>query len=191
MEFFILLTIMCVIIVLYFNTQYKDMTYVKSDIDDEYYLVRDLQDKQYSCNFLSKIKKNMFLLTDYAVSNKNKYPYMKKYINQLSFRIRNVIINESTHNSVYTSYSVNKGEQLVFCIRTKGVNKIHDMNLIMYVVIHEMAHIACPETGHTPLFKKIFEFLCKLAIEMKIYIKIDFENNPHEYCGMIISDSII
>ena len=55
MEFFILLTIMCVIIVLYFNTQYKDMTYVKSDIDNKYYLVRDLKDKQHSCNFLSNM----------------------------------------------------------------------------------------------------------------------------------------
>ena len=44
---------------------------------------------------------------------------MEQYIKQLNTRIQNVIITESTFNSSYTSYSVNKGEQIVFLYKNK------------------------------------------------------------------------
>jgi predicted metal-dependent hydrolase len=168
------------------------MTYVRSDVDGEYYLVRDVRDKHYAANLLARIKRNIYDVTDYVYQNKEKYPNMIPYIEQLNSRIANVIIHESSINSKYTSYSVNKGEQLIFCVRTsKTGNSIHDMNLMMYVVLHEMAHVGCPEYGHTPLFKKIFAFLCHRAIEINLYEKIDFREDPSEYCGMTITDSII
>ena len=64
MDFIILIFLICVIIILYFNTQYNKMTYIRSDIDNQYYLVRDLDDKQKSSNILAKIKKNIFKLTN-------------------------------------------------------------------------------------------------------------------------------
>ena len=95
-------------------------------------------------------------------------------------------------NTVYTSYSINKGEQIVFCLRSKMIrNKLHDFNLIMYVVLHEMAHVGCPEIGHTELFKKIFALFASEAVKMGLYEKIEFRNNNKEYCGMQITDSII
>ena len=189
-----LITIMVILIIsiLYFNIQYRDMTYIKSDIDDDYYLVRDLKDKQYACNMLSKIKSNILKITEYVRNNREKYPNMIPYIDQLCSRIKNVIIQESSVNSHYTSYSVNKGEQLVFCLRTSSFNNnLHDLNLLMYVVIHEMAHVGCPEYGHTPLFKDIFAFLCHRSIEINVYKKVDFNAQRVEYCGMDITDSII
>lgn len=192
MRLLIVLMILFVIIFLYFNIQYKDMTYVRSDVDGEYYLVRDVRDKHYAANLLARIKRNIYDVTDYVYQNKEKYPNMIPYIEQLNSRIANVIIHESSTHSKYTSYSVNKGEQLIFCVRTsKTGNSIHDMNLMMYVVLHEMAHVGCPEYGHTPLFKKIFAFLCHRAIEINLYEKIDFREDPSEYCGMTITDSII
>ena len=88
-------------------------------------------------------------------------------------------------------YSVNKGEQIVFCLRSKNTGKLHSLNLVMYVALHEMAHVACPEYGHTKLFKKIFAFFTKTAIEMGIYERIPFNQRPEEYCGLTITDSII
>jgi hypothetical protein len=61
----------------------------------------------------------------------------------------------------------------------------------MYVAIHEMAHIACPEVGHGDLFKKIFRKLTIEALNIGVYKKVDFESNPVEYCGMVLSSSII
>lgn len=117
---------------------------------------------------------------------------MNPYIYQLCSRIKNVIIKENYPNSNFTSYCVNKGEELVFCIRiSKDGGDIHDLNLLMYVVIHEISHVACPEEGHTRLFNEIFKFLCQISIELGIYTKINFEKNPENYCGIIINDSII
>jgi hypothetical protein len=142
---------------------------------------------------LAKIKKNIFELTDHLIIYKDsKYVEMKPYIEQLNRKIRNSEISESSEDSVYTSYSVNKGEELVFCLRSKtNKNQLHKLNLLMYVTLHEMAHVACPEYGHTLLFKKIFAFLTEIAIKIGIYEKINFSNQPTEYCGLTISDSII
>jgi len=81
---------------------------------------------------------------------------------------------------------------LVFCLRSKNNKmKLHDINLMMYVVLHEISHIACPEYGHTDLFKKIFSFLTNVAINIGIYKRIDFKINPSEYCGLTITNSIV
>ena len=60
--------------------------------------------------------------------------------------------------------------------QSKILNEIHDMNTLIYVVIHEMAHVACPEYGHTKLFKEIFpkistdESTKKLSVTLNIVI---------------------
>lgn len=62
----------------------------------------------------------------------------------------------------------------------------------MYVVLHEISHVACPiYDNHGPLFKKIFAFLTKEAVKLNLYEIIDFNTNPKIYCGMKITDSII
>lgn len=183
--------------IIYYNTTTQvtsttNMAYVMSDIDGELYLVRDLPDKQNSANALAKLKKNMIILADYLNMNKDNFPDYKAYIEQLNSKIRQSIVIENGEDDIYTSYSVNKGEQLVFCIRSRRTrDKIHDINLMMYVVLHEMAHVGCPSIGHTEEFKRIFAFFTEQAIKIGLYEKIDFERNPKEYCGMTINESII
>ena len=169
------------------------MSYIRSDIDKKYYLVRNLIDKQNAADMLANVRQNIFKLIEYLNEHKNNLEYIeyKNYIEQLNERIINTIIIESESNNGYTSYSINKGEKLVFCLRSKEKENIHDINLIMYVVLHEMSHIACPEIGHTQLFKKIFAFLTTIAIKLNIYKKIPFETESKEYCGMNITESII
>jgi hypothetical protein len=177
-----------------FKIGYRDMTYVRSDLDGKYYLVRDLPDKQNASNTLARLKSHIYTVTDYLYAHRNDANFKDniEYIEQLNSRIKNAIIIESTSDSIYTSYSVNKGEQLVFCIRSiKNKNDLHDVNLMMYVVLHEMSHVACPELGHTALFKKIFAFITTVAVSLNIYKKIPFASEPKEYCGMQITDSII
>jgi len=188
----ILLFLLLIIgIIIFIKYQKNNVVYITSELDHQPYLVRDLHDKQYASNMLAKIKQNIIIITNYLVTNKDKYPDYIEYINQLNTRIKNVEVLESTEDSVYTSYSVNKGEQIVFCLRSRNIrNKLHEFNLLMYVVIHEMSHVACPEYGHTPLFKKIFAFITQESINIGIYKRMDFANEPEEYCGMMITDSV-
>ena len=197
------------LITLTFITYYKignrDMVYVRSDVDNDNYMVRNRRDKIKAANLLARIKGNIYAITKYmnekienkSVSKLKRYIEYRPYILQLKEKIRNVVVKESSSNSVYTSYTVNKGEEIIFCIRSKDItnildsNNIHDFNLVMYVALHEISHVACPEYDHTPLFIKIFRFICEEGIEMGIYKKIDFPTNPQEYCGMQIKDSVI
>ena len=199
-----LIIIILIISLFYLSKSKKGYTLkrVRSDIDNNMYTVRDVEDSQKAANMLSRIRKNMLILRDHLVENSDsQYANMKPYIDNLDRRIEGVIFSESDGSNKYTSYSVNKGEQIVFCLRSTKqfikqqgdiqVGKIHDINLVMYVALHEIAHVACPEYGHTPLFKDIFAFFTKVASTIGIYKIIEFNTNTEEYCGLLISDSII
>lgn len=135
----------------------------------------------------------MFKLKNYLYSNKDNFPEFKDYIKQLHRNLNKdrTLIYENDPKSELTSFSVNKGEEIAFCLKSKKTGDIHNTNLIMYVAIHEMAHIACPEIGHGELFKKIFKFLTEQAIEINIYSYDDYDSKPVEYCGMILSSNIL
>lgn len=188
----IIILIFFLALAVFAKTTKKEVKYIKSDIDNRTYLVRDLEDKQKAANMLGRIRKNIIILMEHLRSNRDKYPEYRQYIDQLINKIGDINISESSEDSMYTSYSVNKGEQIVFCLRSKkNKNRIHDLNLIMYVALHEISHVACPEFGHTPLFKKIFAFFTLIAMEIGIYDRISFSIDPLEYCGLTISESII
>ncbi len=197
---FFILIIVIVFLLYYYKERinYYTIELVKSDIDNELYLVRSNETKFEAANMLAKININMKKLVEYLNKNINSKEYENyiPYINQLTEKIKNTKIQENSDNGIYTSYSVNKGEQVIFCLRSRSANlnennKIHELNLLMYVVIHEMAHVACPEYGHTDLFKQIFAFLAEESIKVGIYSKIDFNKENKEYCGLKITESII
>lgn len=199
------------VIVIIYQKKYlnSDIVYVRSELDNKYYLVRNLPDKQIAVNLLSKIKQYIFLLINYLKNNTDTESQKniqtlacdlslqskvcknyREYISILHHKIQKTEISEGIGSEKYTSYSVNKGEQLVICLRSLKTNELHDINIIMYVVIHELSHIACPEYGHTELFKEIFAYLLRNAISINIYNRIDFYNNPEDYCGLMLTDSI-
>ncbi len=144
-------------------------------------------------NIFSIIIENMLKLKEHLVKNIDQFEEYKEYIEQLNenFTTEKTTIYETEPESSLTSYSVNKGRELSICLRSKKTNQLHDINLLMYVVIHEMAHMGCPEIGHGNLFKKIFKFFIEESIKIDIYKYTDYGNNPVEYCGMNLSSSII
>ena len=185
--FFIIL----IILFIYYYMSERDMIYIKSK-ENEYYYVRNDEHKYKVVELLYNIKKNIFILRDHLYDNKNRYNTEHyPYIDQLYNNLQNVSISETPQNTNNSSYTVNKGHEIVFCVRSKKDGNLHDINLMMYVAIHEISHVACPELQHTPLFKKIFTFFCDEAIKLNIYTKIDFDNNPQECCGINITNSIV
>lgn len=188
----IIFIILILIIFLIFNkTTKNEVLIIKSNTDKKDYLVNNYFDKQDAADLLGNIRNNILKLREYLVKNKKLYIKYNKYIDQLDNRLDNVIIKEKTEKNNFTSYSVNKGEEIIFCLRSKYNNKLHDLNLMMYVAIHEFAHVACPEIGHTELFKKIFKFFLEIAIIIEIYEYSDYSTDIKEYCGIYINESIV
>lgn len=167
------------------DKQNKDMEYIKSPIDKTEYLVRKLPDKQKAANLLAKTKHKLLKLSYYL---EKKYPEDVR-VKRLS-KFYNTIIVESQAKSKFTSFSINKGEKIVFCLRSRNSNEeLVDLNLLMFVAIHELAHIITASVGHTEEFWNNFKWLLVEAVKTNIYKPHDFQNKPEEYCGTQITDS--
>jgi hypothetical protein len=193
METYILISIVVIIFYLTFIYNIGKVSYVESYYDGREYLVQNTSHKQEAAILLSQLTERLFYLRDYLIKNIDNYPDYREYILLLqnNFTRERTQIYEGDGENDLTSYSVNKGEELVFCLKSKERNKLHNINLLMYVAIHEMAHMACPEIGHGNLFKKIFRFLAEEAIKLNLYQMDDYASNPVEYCGMKLTSSIL
>jgi hypothetical protein len=200
MKLIILIILLIILLGGLYWYNYNKMTFIQSPIDNHYYMVRDLSDKYVAVNLLATLRTNAINLIKHLNSKKDsEYKEYKEYIEQLSDRMKDVTISETKGNEPtdkdienVTSYSVNKGEELVICLRSKkDWNKFHKLNILMYVMLHEISHIACPVYGHGPLYKKIFAFITTTAINLKMYEYTNYAANPEEYCGIMLTDSIV
>lgn len=186
-----LLIITIISLCIYYKLTTNEVMLIESMIDNREYIVNNFDDKQDAADLLAQIRKNISTMRTYLVKNKDKFSGMSQYIKLLDERFDGVVIKEKTDKNNYTSYSVNKGEEIIFCLRSKKDNSIHDINLMMYVALHEFAHVACPEINHTDLFKKIFKFFIEIAILLDLYTYVDYGTDVKEYCGIYIDETIL
>jgi predicted metal-dependent hydrolase len=187
LDFFIMF-IVVVILFLYIKNYYAEVTYVKSTTDGRNYLVRKLPDRQQAADMLASINKDLHKLVKHLAA---KYPD-KDTVKRLFENFNPNNISEGSAQSGYTSYSVNKGERIILCIRQKdSQDTFVDKNVVMYVAIHELAHLATESIGHDQSFWNNFKFIIKEAIDIGIYKKVDFVNKPTAYCGIKITSSVI
>lgn len=189
----VLVAIIVIFIYIFLFYNKKNVVLVYGSNNFTKYLVYNDKYKNDAALLLEHIINNMFKLKNYLYENIDKYPEFREYIIQLNENLDKdrTLIYENDPNSDLTSFSVNKGEEIALCLKSKKTKELHNINLLMYVTIHEMAHIACPEIGHGDLFKKIFRFLCEEAIKIGVYKYDNYENNPVEYCGMVLSSTIL
>ena len=164
----------------------NEVIYIKSNVDNNEYLVRNLDDKEDAANTLAKIR---IKLESLCKIMKEKYPTDESVI-RMNERFNPDNITEAGKNNQYTSYSVNKGEKIVFCIRQKDEKEsLVDENTMTFVAIHELSHIMTKSVGHNDEFWSNFKRLLEVAVENGIYIKENYTESPKEYCGIKVSDS--
>ena len=192
----IIIIIFLSILIIFININKGEVYYEESFIDKNSYLVRNLKDKKKAANMLATIMhnlKNLIVYTKKYINNSNDSDdkEMLQYVETIYNKIDYIKVREASANNKYTSYSINKGEEIVFCLRSKSTNKLHNINEIMYVAIHEIAHVGCPEIGHTRLFTIINQYLLKRAVEIKVYKYVNYEDFPHDYCGMQLTTTLL
>lgn len=178
--------VIVVIIVGYLRSVYGEVEYVRSNVDGREYLMRQLPNKQEAADLLARVNLKLNKLIQHLAA---KYP-TKQMVQQLYQNYNPDALSEGGVELGYTSYSVNKGEKIVLCLRQRD-HTLVDENVIMYVAIHELGHLATHEVGHTKLFWDNFKWILGEAIAIGIYKKVDFDNNPQKYCGINITSSVI
>jgi predicted metal-dependent hydrolase len=183
---FIIVIVLLTTIYLYIDTKNSNLIYERAELDGNMYLVRNVEDKAKAANLLAAIRQKLERVIDYLVK---KYPDQDN-VARLKTKFRPENIEESEAGSKYTSYSVNKGEKIVFCVRSKDKEaRLEDENLLVFVALHEVGHVMTLSTGHTDEFWDNFRFLLKESIKIGVYKRQDFKKNPQKYCGTKITDS--
>ena len=185
----VIFCIMLFMLIFYIQRHNFEVEYVVSNIDGRRYLVKNLPDKNKAADMLAKLNKKLQkLIKEMRKRSKGNDEDVKRLEN--NFNPDN--LSEGTEKTNYTSYSVNKGEQIVFCLRSRDEKEtLVNLNVLTYVAIHELAHLMTKEIGHPPTFWKNFKRLLTVAIDAKIYKKIDYAKNPVEYCGLSIKSSVV
>lgn len=175
----VLLAVIILAISFNYVYRYANLTRVKSTINNKSYLVRKLPDKQKAADILANISIDLSNLVEHVYTNHND----REGVEQLKNNFNSNNIFENTPGGRYTAYSVNKGEELAICLRDAKDDTFIDVNLILFVSIHELSHVMTDEVGHTPKFWNNMRFLLENAESLGIYIPEDYSKNPKMYCG--------
>lgn len=171
---------------LYLKSYYGEVEYVRSRIDGQTYLVRMLPDRQRAADMLARLNIKLTALIQHMMA---KYP-SDNAVTQLHRNYDSEALSEGGNEVGYTSYSVNKGERIVMCLRQPD-GAFVDMNTLIYVAVHELAHLMTHEIGHTDLFWGNFKRLLSEGVQIGIYSEVDYASRPQPYCGISISSSIL
>jgi len=178
--------LLIIIFIFLYHNYKKDVSYLTSRLDRRKYMVYNLKYKQIAADMLAKMRHK---LTKLCVKLKEDYPDDDRII-RLNNKFDPNVIVENEPNSKNTSYSINKGEKIVLCLRSRdGQDRIVKENILTFVSLHELAHIMTLSVGHTKEFWDNFEFLLREAIKNGYYEHIDFNKTPYKYCGVEITDT--
>ena len=160
----------------------KDILQITSKIDGREYIVRKLPDGREAAERLANINKKVILLIG-SLKEKD-----REGISMLKDNFNPDQLSETGLGAKYTSYSVNKGEEIAICVRQPD-NTFIDDHTVMFVVIHELAHVMTKSVGHTEEFWDNMAYLLEKGEKIGIYKPENYKEKPVDYCGMEINST--
>jgi hypothetical protein len=179
---------------------YKEVLWVQSDIDQRHYIIRNKYSNEKlkeSANLLASINIRTQTLIDHVSIKYARDPFFSRAVDTLKKVYSPDIISEAANDARYTTFTIDKKDMHI-CLRTRDdLQNAYDVNLLMYVVIHELAHMANyddkyqPILGHGKEFQTIFKLLVKEAMAIGVYSYQDYNSQPQEYCGIQIQSNIV
>jgi hypothetical protein len=148
----------------------------------------DFNNIEDAANLMAQLKKNINIL----VKHLNKYYPNYKGTKNINKRLDLNNMIETKHEDDSTSYTINKGEEIHICLREKNSEKVlHDVNTMMFVLLHELAHIMSDTIGHNAEFRDNFIILLKEAHKLNLYDTVNYAKYPKSYCGLKINSTPI
>jgi hypothetical protein len=120
-------------------------------------------------------------------NSKDMRGYIAALILYERYKSKNLEENEP-ENITTTSFTQNKGEKIAICLREKktGTNQLHNVHVLKFVMLHELAHIFTSDAEHVIDFWVNFKFLLEFARDQNIYVSTNYNIAPSDCCGIEI-----
>lgn len=160
--------------------------------DGHEYDMQNLPDKENAVKLLADIRTSLLKLYNHykETPGLEQDPPVGRFL----ARFTPDVFIENEMSSPDTSYSENKGQKIVVCLRDKTKPPKYPLvekNTVMFVMLHEMAHLMTETIGHTQEFWSNFKRILGDAVQIGIYHPVNYAHQPADYCGMRITDTPI
>jgi Zn-dependent protease with chaperone function len=159
----------------------RTMRRVKSNVTNKEYEVRNLPDAQAMADQLAVLE---LKLRDFLNRGRAKYPADAR-LDKIVRRWDGTLSEVEAQDEV--AFSIDKTTVAV-CLRDAH-GRVEDENASMFVLLHELAHVATRDYGHSQEFWGNMQFLLELAENMGMYRYADYAADRKTYCGHALGAS--
>lgn len=118
----------------------------------------------------------------------------QKAVSNLLSRYNPEVIYETDPQNIMgeTSSTIKKGKKMYICLRFRErPQELVNYHALIYVLLHEISHVASDVWGHPPKFWSIFKFILQEAYKAQLWAPIDFAKNPQKYCGIMVKENTL
>ena len=180
--FFILLVMIPCIIHNFIYKRYIDDRIQVTAYDGNVYQVRNTIHKQETADTLARLNSKVILFIEKLKSQQHIPTSFTPVVKRIYTRYNPKSLVESRIQHNLTSFTINKGESISMCVRTRDSHdQLYNDNILFGVLLHELAHVGSIGLDHGPEFVKNFEFLLKKAISFGMFQRI---RKSFNYCGI-------
>lgn len=190
-QVFVLLTVLLVLYVsytMYTESDYFQLKCVISDAHQKTYCVRERKYLSQAADLLAGVAGKLDRLVKQMDANHPDDEMVKRIVKKFD----SSKIKETLPTSEYTAYSENKGEKLALCLNEKkddADSRLIDENTLMYVAMHELAHVGTVSIGHGNEFWANFKTIIERAVSYDLYKPVNYKKQNQVYCGMNLTDN--
>jgi hypothetical protein len=186
------LVVLVLVILAYVRRQYGEVEYVKSRVDGRAYLCLKLANRAAAADLLARVNARLQRLVAHVHAKFKDDAKLGAAARRLHANFNPDAISEGGNEAGYTSYSLNKGERIILCVRNDDkVRSFVPINTVVYVAVHELGHLATESVGHEPEFWANFKWLLAEAVAIGLYTKVDYAVDKEPYCGIELTSSVL
>lgn len=168
--------------VVYFLVRRQRMTWVCSKRTGKWYFVKNVEQKQDVADLLAMLELRLHVFIEKASD------LAPEDVRLLNIRQRWSGTLCEVENGKEAAYSLGKNA-LHLCVREQNGSLTSNINALMFILFHELAHIATDDIGHTPTFWKNMTWVLELAHKTETYDADDHSPETTTVCGQALGES--
>ena len=172
----------CIILLLFILYMISSKCYIGVKNKNGHYINKNNTENK--IELIKEIQKRVEYLIKHVDEKYNGDEKINRLVKYYSGEIDELV----TDNENIFAYNQNKGERISVCLENEK-GELNDINEIMFVVIHELAHIMTAEYEHNKEFWTCFKFLLSESIEIEVYDYINYNKKNKPFCKQYIHET--